>query len=48
MEVEFIFFVKPLNKNKFINKYGMPIPKNSLKVLLKDFLSIPMTLNLLH
>ena len=30
--VEFMFFTKPLQENKFVNKSGMPIPKNMLKL----------------
>ena len=32
MTVKFMFLMKPWHENKFIEKYGMPIPKNSLKL----------------
>ena len=30
MTIDSMFFVKPWHDNKFIKKYGMPIPKNFL------------------
>ena len=44
--VEFMFFMKPRQENKFINKSGMPIPKNWLKLLSKYSLSMNMSLEL--
>ena len=48
MTIDIMFFVKPWHYNKFINRYGMPIPKNLLKYFTKYLPSTHISLNVFY